>query len=188
MRGSSRRQRSLEARPEGRRAASRARTPRRVAQPAHRPCPAPPASRGTARCWRRAAPRRRPGSSPATSPAFWSSLSSRGFEDADRQPSSVRSSSCSGNSTRGAPRRSSAATMRRDSSAKPAAGSSSDVLVRQLRPAVDHRPLDAVEARRRRPSSMRTVNTTAGRGPSGSRLAAPSLSADGYSGTFSSGR
>ena len=67
--------------------------------------------------------------------------------EARRQPSSVSSSTCSGNSTRGAPRRSSAATMRRDNSAKPAGSDVLvDVLVGQLRPAVDDRSLDTVES------------------------------------------
>ena len=61
-------------------------------------------------------------------------------------------------------------------------------LVGQLGPAAHDRPLDAVEARRSPSGSTRTVNTTAGRGPSGSRLAAPSDSAAGYSRARSSGR
>ena len=119
----------------------------RQAQPRDRPRRTPPASPGTARCWPRGAHRRPPGWSPATSPALRSSLSSRASKRSCH-PSSVSSNTCSGNSTRGAPRRSSAATMRRASSAKPAGSDSLvDVLVGQLGPAVDHRSLDAVESR-----------------------------------------
>ena len=147
-----------------------------------------PASPGTARCRRRAARRRRRGWWRATSPRSDPRSRSRGRKRRTRPPS-TRSSSCSGNSTRAA----SAALL----GALDAAGELGepvrqlvrrDRVVAELGPAADHRPLDAVEAGTRRPAATRTVNTTAGRGPSGSRLAAASESTGGYSGARRPGR